>query len=123
MKRVDIYLVDDEDGELEPALGFIFDWFRDWFDESRKARAQEVTSEDIDWNQQLLGSLLAGGGLGLLATGAGGALVSGLGRSLPWLGSYYATFGQSYGAGQQLSREWLAFSMDRDEWFRNQRNV
>ena len=66
-------------------------------------------------------ALPAVGGLGLGRFGPG--FMQGMGRSVPWLGSYFATFGQSYGAGQQLSREWLAFSMDRDEWFRNQRNV
>ena len=48
-------------------------------------------------------------------------LASGLGRSLPWMGSYFATFGQSYGASQELSRDWLEWNIDRDLWFRQQR--
>ena len=42
----------------------------------------------------------------------GRGFYGGLGRSLPWLGAYGLTFAPSYAAGQQISREWLEFSMD-----------
>ena len=37
---------------------------------------------------------------------------------MPWLASYFATFGQSYGASQELSREWLEFQKGEAEWRR-----
>ena len=90
-------------------------WYQDFIDSSYKAQAQDRTSSDIDWETVGLATLLGGLGIGgaVAIPSMLGGLTTGVGRSLPWLGSYYATFGQSYGAGQALSREWLA-SADRD---------